>query len=340
MNNNFKTRKVKSIQSLGEKLEVARKRRTSLSLDEIAQKINVQKEYLYYLEKGKYNKLPADVYVYGYLKSYAKFLRINLSSVAKIYNKERNIENKISSFKQNKKKFTNPIPFVITSKMIKIFFIFLVVFGIVFYLWYQVSGLSRPPKLVIYNLDQDKTVEEETITVFGQSDLDSDLKINDQPIFVDPEGNFKETVSLQSGVNILKITATNRFDKETIVERKIMYDAPKELVAKKNKDSSENKREESSENNVNVNSKEIYLTVLVKDRATWIHVKEDNKIAYSGTMLPDSKQEFKAKEKITLSSGKADTTHVNFNGKDLGSLGNTGEVIREMGFTRDLVLEN
>ena len=193
MNNNFKTRKVKSIQSLGERLEAARKRRTSLSLDEIAQKINVQKEHLYYLEKGKYNKLPADVYVYGYLKSYTKFLRINFSSIVKIYNKERNIEDRINSFKKNKKKPTYTVPFVITSGMIKVFFIFLVVFGIVFYLWYQVSGLSRPPKLVIYNLDQDKTVKEETITVFGQSDLDSDIKINDQPIFVDSEGNFKET---------------------------------------------------------------------------------------------------------------------------------------------------
>ncbi|NQU99429.1 MAG: DUF4115 domain-containing protein [Parcubacteria group bacterium] len=339
MNNNFKTRKVKSVQSLGEKLETARKRRTSLSLAEIAKKINIQKEYLDCLEKGKYDELPADVYVYGYLKSYAKFLRINLSSVIKIYNKERNIENKINNFKQDKKKFTRSIPFVITPKMIQVFFIFLVVFGIVFYLWYQVSGLSRPPKLVIYNLDQDKTVNEETVTVFGQSDLDSDLTINDQPIFVDSEGNFKETISLQSGVNILRIIATNRFDKETVVERKIMYDAPEEVIVKKTKDD-ENKKEESSEDSIKKNSKEIYLTVSIKDRATWIHVKEDNRIAYSGTMLPDSKQEFKAKENITLSSGKANNTYVNFNGEDLGALGNTGEVIREMAFTRDLVLEN
>ncbi len=338
MNNNFKIRKVKSTQSLGEKLEAARKRRTSLSLEDIAKKINIQREYLYYLEKGKYDKLPADVYVHGYLKSYAKFLKINLSSVLKIYNKERNIENKITNFKQDKKKFITSVPIVVTPRMIQIFFIVLVTFGIVFYLWYQVSGLSRPPKLVVYNLDQDKTVNDETITVFGQSDLDSDLTINDQPIFVDSEGNFKETVSLQSGVNILRIVATNRFEKENVVERKIMYDAPEELVAKK--DNNENEQVESSKNNVENNNKEIYLTVSIKDRATWIYVKEDNKIAYSGTMLPDSKQEFRAKENITISSGKADTTYVNFNGEDLGALGNTGEVIREMAFTRDLVLEN
>jgi cytoskeletal protein RodZ len=339
MNNNFKTRRVKSIQSLGEKLETARLRRTSLSLPEIAKKINVQKEYLYYLEAGMYDKLPADVYVHGYLKSYAKFLRINLSSVIKIYNKEKSIENKINNFKKDKKKFVSPVSFVLTPRMIQIFFIFLVVFGIIFYLWYQVSGLSRPPKLVIYNLDQDKTVKEETITVFGQSDLDSDLKINDQPIFVDSEGNFKETVSLQSGVNILRITATNRFDKETLVERKIMYDAQEEVIVKKI-ENKEDKEKTPSNNDLNKYSKEIYLTVTIKDRATWVYVKEDNNIAYSGTMLPDSKQEFKAKDKITLSSGKADTTYVNFNGEDLGSLGNTGEVIREMAFTRDLVLEN
>jgi len=339
MNNNFKTRKVKSVQSLGEKLEAARLRRTSLSLPEIAKKINIQKEYLHYLEAGRYDQLPADVYVQGYLKSYAKFLRINLSSVIKIYNREKSIDNKINNFKKDKKKFISSVSFVLTPRMIKIFFIFLAVFGIVFYLWYQVSGLSRPPKLVIYNLDQDKTVKEETITVFGQSDLDSDLKINDQPIFVDSEGNFKETISLQSGVNILRIIATNRFDKETLVERKIMYDAPEEIIAK-NDESNDDREEKISNNDLNKYSKEIYLIVSIKDRATWIHVKEDNHIAYSGTMLPDSRQEFKAKDKITLSSGKADATYINFNGEDLGSLGNTGEVIREMTFTRDLILEN
>lgn len=338
MNNNFKTRKVKITQSLGEKLQATRKRRTSLSLKDVARKINIQKEYLYYLEQGQYNKLPADVYVYGYLKSYAKFLRVDISSVVKLYNKEKNIEDKINDYKKEKKKFIDSIPFVITPKMIQVFFIFLVVFGIIFYLWYQVSGLSRPPKLEIYNLDQDKTVTEEIVTIFGQSDLDSDLKINDQPIFVDQEGNFKETVSLQPGVNMLIITATNRFDKATSIERKIMYDAPEETIAKEN-GSMVNRKEEEKKEDI-VNSKEIYLTVTIKDRATWISVKEDSKIAYSGTMLPDSKQEFVARDKITLSSGKADTTYVNFNGEDLGNLGETGEVIREMGFTRDLVLDN
>lgn len=341
MNSGFTTRKVKTTETLGEKLEEAREE-ASLSLDQLSKKLNIQKKYLENLESGKYSELPADVYVKGYLKSYADCLGINYGELLKLYDRERGIEEKINNFQEKKKDIFHSVPIVITPKMLQISAIVLVILGIFFYLWYQVSGLSRSPDLSLNNPIQDKTVTESTITIVGSVELDSSLTINEQPIHVDSDGNFKESIGLQEGVNVLKVTASNRFGKQTTIERRVMYEPTVSLAQDNNEPDMEDQEVElSADSGENATLVEgVYLKVSIKERATWVQVEEDNKIVYSGTMLPDSMQEFKAKEKITLSSGKANTTYVNFNGKDLGALGEAGEVIREMNFTEDLVLAN
>jgi cytoskeletal protein RodZ len=341
MNSGFTTRKVKTTETLGEKLEEAREK-ASLSLGQLSLKISIQKKYLENLEKGEYGELPADVYVRGYLKSCAGYLGLDYAELIRLYERERGIEEKINNFQKEKKNIFHSIPIVITPRMLQISAIVLVIFGIFFYLWYQISGLSRSPDLSLNNPIQDKTVAESTITVVGSVELDSSLTINEQPILIDSEGNYKESIGLQEGVNVLKVTASNRFGKQTTIERRVMFE-PSVSMAQKNEEeeSEEQSAEASEEENKSIKSTdEIYIKVSVKERATWVQIEKDNVIVYSGTMLPDSMQEFKAREKITLSSGKANTTYVNFNGKDLGALGETGEVIREMNFTKDLVIAN
>jgi len=56
-------------------------------------------------------------------------------------------------------------------------------------------------------------------------------------------------------------------------------------------------------------------------------------------MLPETSQEFKARDKITVTSGRASNTYIIFNGQDFGNLGGEGEVVRNVEFTRDLKID-
>lgn len=340
MTNGFTARKVKTIQTLGEKLEEARKS-SSLSIEEISKRTNIQKKYLEFLEKGKYNELPADVYVAGYLKTYADCFGLDFQEVISLYKKEKGIEEKIKSFRKKKNiRKVRSSPIIITPKMIRLSLACLAVLGVFFYLWYQVSGISRPPELLVSEPASDKTVSEDLIVVSGKTEEGASLAINGQPIHADSSGNFRESIGLQQGLNILRIISSNRFGKQTLIERKIMVETALAKSDRENeKDTKVKKEEEKLEENQNA-AGEVTLRVSIKEKATWIHVEEDGKVAYSGTMLPDSTQSFSAKERITLSSAKANTTYVNFNGKDLGKLGETGEVVREMEFTKGLELNS
>jgi len=53
-------------------------------------------KYLEYLENGQYEKLPAEVYVRGFLRSYARYLNIDEQALVKLYERERNIQANLS----------------------------------------------------------------------------------------------------------------------------------------------------------------------------------------------------------------------------------------------------
>ena len=62
--------------TLGEKLAKIRKDKR-LSLNEVSRLTGVQTKYLEFLEWGEFEKLPADVYVKGFLRSYADSFQLD-----------------------------------------------------------------------------------------------------------------------------------------------------------------------------------------------------------------------------------------------------------------------
>lgn len=336
MNQEFTIKKVGGAETVGDIFQEKR-RRNVLTLEDAAKKLKIQIKYLRALEQGNYKDLPADVYIRGFIRSYAEYLDLDIDAMLELYKTESNIINNIDKKNKdkNEEKEFKSSRVIITPRIAKIAAAILVIAGIFFYLWYQISGLSAAPRLTVSEPMTDKTISEDSMVIIGQTKAGADVAINGQSVYVDEEGNFKESVALQEGLNNLRIVASNKLDKENVIERKVMVEKEEEtqIAAKdKNDDESEEEKQPTKIND------EIELTVSIKDLATWIHVEEDGKIAYSGTMLPDSEQTFRAQDNITLSSGKANSTYVIFNGKDIGSLGDSAEAIRDMKFTKEISL--
>lgn len=321
MNSGFITKSI-GAQTLAEKLKETRERH-DISLEKLAHVLNIRKDYLEALEQGQYHKLPAEVYIHGYLKSLADYFDLDFFSLLNLYKKEVSIEAQIKKKKEKNKKITSPTNFVITPRILRLAVIIAIVLSLFGYLWYELSGLSRPPKLVVFEPQSDRTISEETIIIVGQTDSDAILSINDQFIYIDPQGNFKEKIGLQRGLNIIKIKAQNRLGRENIIERKIVVEKPKKRITKPEE------QEKVFEG--------LEMIVTIKGEATWLTVKTDDKEAYTGTMLADSRQVFRAKEKITLSTGKASATYIILNGKDLGALTAQGDVVRDREFTKETI---
>jgi cytoskeletal protein RodZ len=295
--------------TLGEKLRKLRSERR-VSLAEASKATKVQVKYLEYLENEEYGKLPADVYVKGFLRNYALYLGINEEATIKKYERERDVHKNISK-EEKKSTFIQPIKFsnfVITPKVIFASGVALAIIVGFLYLYRQANNFVSNPRLIINEPLDNAEVKERSIRVSGIAERDAELVINNQGISTDDEGRFGETVTLRKGVNSIVVKVKNRFDKETvkIISVKADFDEPNQ-----------------NENNLSVipesetgDQKTIKLEVSVDPGPTWVAVEVDGSLVFSGTLDPGKPKEFEGGEKILISSGKGNNTYVTISGKE------------------------
>jgi cytoskeletal protein RodZ len=331
------TKKSVGTLTLGEKLRKLRSEKR-IALNEVSRITKIQAAYLEYLEEGMYEKLPADVYVKGFLRSYADFLGINEQILIKLYEKEKGIRKNVeeNKFPQGKKSVSKPInisAFVVTPQKLAVYLIALLIIAGVAYLYSEIGSFSDAPRLILLNPATDAKVKNNSLSVEGMTEKDAKLFINDQPILVNDDGKFKENVTLQKGVNTINLKAINKFGKETEKAVTIQSDQSDEALGEGgNQGSTVNDSGEGSGNNIS----EIKLELKVDPGPVWLSVESDDNLVFSGTMLSGSTQSFSAGSKIVVNSGRANATYVKFNGRDIGTLGQDQGAVRGVTFTRDM----
>ncbi|MFA6492851.1 MAG: helix-turn-helix domain-containing protein [Patescibacteria group bacterium] len=215
----FISKKILTEKTLGEKLRAFRKRK-HLSLEQAEEETKVRVKYLDALERGSYGELPADVYVLGFLAKYAEFLGAPKEELIDCFHHERgtnNLPKNIAPEVQIKERKA-----YLTPRIIVLILVFLGIVGFLGYIFYAIKNFTAPPNLEIRSPSAETVIHQDRVEVIGKTDEGSSLKINDQVVFLDDKGNFKETVKLQTGLNNIEIRATNRVQKETVKVIKIL----------------------------------------------------------------------------------------------------------------------
>ncbi|MCH5586432.1 helix-turn-helix domain-containing protein [Shimazuella sp. AN120528] len=69
---------------MGKYLKQAREKK-SYTLEDMTELTNIEKKYLQALEKEEYDLLPSPFYARVFLKTYAKYLNLNISSLLQLY---------------------------------------------------------------------------------------------------------------------------------------------------------------------------------------------------------------------------------------------------------------
>jgi cytoskeleton protein RodZ len=322
--NGFTKKSIRTL-TLGEKLAKLRNDRR-ISLSEVARVTKIKAAYLEALEEGNYHKLPADVYVKGFLRSYADFLCFDEKIFLKLYEKEKGIKKNLEKkdkLKKEEKKPINISSFVFTPQKILFLTIVVVVFSGLFFLYQEIDSFASAPSLIILTPENDSEISENSVSVEGVTDKDAVLFINNQPILVNDEGKFMENLTLQSGLNVIGVKAVNKFGKEM----------EKSITVKSNFAQNEESSEESAEGDQDVSSEELSIDLRVDPGPVWLNVEADGELVFSGTMLSGAVQTFHARENIVVSSGKGNATFVTLNGEEIGSLSENPEAVRGRTFT-------
>lgn len=322
------TRKNVRTKTLGEKLRSIRNERR-ISLGEISRYTRIQVKYLEYLEEGAYDKLPADVYVKGFLRGFAEFFGMDEKTLIRLYEKEKGIKTNLEKKEEERSAKREPInisPFLITPKIISIVAGVVLVFGGFFYLYKEIGAFTNMPKLVILNPEQNSVEDGNSVTVEGVTDKDAKLFINNQPILVSDEGTFSEKLALQFGTNTITIKAVNRFDKAATENIIVQSNYQQEVPANP---------EENNQLEADAEKEKVSIEIKVDPGPVWVSVSADSSLVFSGTMLAGAVQSFTADKEIIVNSGNASATFVKLNGKDIGSLGKDPISVRGVVFNKD-----
>jgi cytoskeletal protein RodZ len=214
MRDGFTRKRVESL-TLGEKLRKLRSQ-YRMSLAEISKATRIQVKYLEALENGAYGELPAEVYVRGFLKNYARYLGLEDEVFLKLYDKEKNIQ---ANLGRERELVPAALPalrvstWIITPRTLVIAGIILVLGGTFLYLFLEFRAFVAEPRLIITEPVAGATIDGASLTLRGRTDRGARVLINNEPVFVDTNGDFGEELSLQPGLNAVVVSATNRFQK-------------------------------------------------------------------------------------------------------------------------------
>jgi cytoskeletal protein RodZ len=315
----FENKKVK-METLPEYLKATRES-FSYSIAEVSHRSGISEKFIRDLEGGYYHRLPANVYVLGFLKKLAEIYGVDELQLEEQYKKEREIHENIHKYASGqiytKSKLSQ---FSITPKTLILAISILVVLSVVIYLGYQVHAVNVPPKINIVQPKNGEVVSTASVLLSGTVDPGSKLTVNGQSIFVDGSGNFKQLVSVGAGQRILTFVADSTFGKESQKQITIIDNY------------------QSADSSTQPVSAPVSLTVTVGPNSTWVSVQADSGQADQETFLAGSSKTFTAQQRILLSTGDAGSTSVSLNGKDLGKLGRDGETLRDIPFTADNVI--
>jgi len=89
-------------------------------------------------------------------------------------------------------------------------------------LGFQYFRFVSPPTLVVLEPKDGEIVNSKSLDVFGKTDTDAVVSVNNQPTLVKEDGSFNTKIEIFEGTKEIVVKAVSRSGRETVVRRKII----------------------------------------------------------------------------------------------------------------------
>lgn len=192
--------------------------KNNLSKSQLGEMTHIKTSFIEAIENSDWDKLPEPSVVIGFVKSISHFLDIDEGHVLALLRREYNPIPKNEKQKSKNKEINKK--FIWGPKFTFLALIVIILVIILGYLGFQYKKFNSPPKLTINEPVQNQIVKDK-VTVNGQTDPDTTIEINNQPVIVESDGTFTAQIEVSSETKELKIIAKSRSGKETIISRTI-----------------------------------------------------------------------------------------------------------------------
>lgn len=204
---------------VGDRLAEERKRQ-GLTIEDVAKATKIRPEFLSAIEKGDYKKLPSSAYIQGFVRNYTEYLGLPIKETIAVFKREFDEREYLGvlpdSFTKKQTSVLSGFRLGPTTMLLGIIILFVVGFML-----FQYRAAFLSPALTVSSPSENATVSSQTVSVVGQTDANTTLTINDVPVYVDKDGNFRKDISVFSGQTTIVIKGENSFGRTSTVIRHI-----------------------------------------------------------------------------------------------------------------------
>lgn len=200
------------------------RQKKGFTLEQVEKSTKIRAKFLLAIEADDFRKMPSLPYLQGFIKNYSEFLGLRSTTILAIFRRQ---------YIRHEKEQTATIEEPLTTSVWqptqnKVIFVILslLVIGLFSYFYIQYQKLHAPPPLTLTEPKDGQIVTSEEIAVFGDTDVDATLTINNEPILIKEDGKFFKDVRLSVGQNTLVVEATSRVGQKTTVVRTIARVSP------------------------------------------------------------------------------------------------------------------
>ncbi len=192
-----------------------------ITLQQMADLTKIRLKHLQALEKNQFELLPPTTFIKGFLKSYARVLKLDEKSLLAILRRDYP-RSKTDHFLP--KEFTHPLKKTrnfwqpVSLAVITIALIFLILLSYVGWQWYS---LNQPPSLTIFQPEENQFVSSQ-IEIKGQTDPEAVVSINAQPVAIQSNGSFSTQLYLpREGISTITVEAVDQQGRVNLEQRTV-----------------------------------------------------------------------------------------------------------------------
>ena len=203
------------MKTIGQILGNARtnKRYSYQKLEEITK---IKSSFIVAIENENWQTLPGFATVLGFVKSISATLDVDEKMAVAVLKRDY----------PPKKISINPNPDISSKpswnpKLTFILGVGLVILIILGYLTFQYVKFISPPGIEVVSPIEGQAVDGNFVLVFGSTETDVKITVDNQPVLVDKDGKFSTNIEISPNTTKIIIRAISRSGKETVIERKI-----------------------------------------------------------------------------------------------------------------------
>ncbi len=201
--------------TIGQIIKTARVKK-KLSLKTLEDVTKIRATFIKSIEEEKWNLLPTSPTVLGFVKSLSSPLGIDEKMAIAVF--KRDYPPTVTSISPKPDMFSRfswgPRPtFAIATVAV-----ILIVLG---YLGYQYIKFVSPPDLTVDSPKENQVVTGSSVSVFGSTDSDVKITVDNQPVLIDADGKFSVNIGITNTTKKIDIVATARSGKTRTISRNI-----------------------------------------------------------------------------------------------------------------------